>query len=147
MIYDYFKDMQNNDAIIQYELEPFEISVQTLERTFVDKVFAICDYMIDGKTERHSRHIYDLLRLLTYVNLDDNLKKLAKIVREERKHSTKCYSAQDGISVPELLKQMIDSDFYKKDYEKCTEKLLSKLITYEEAIKVLEIIIEKRVFE
>lgn len=29
----------------KYELEPFKIEVQALERTFVDKVFAICDLL------------------------------------------------------------------------------------------------------
>lgn len=147
MIYDYLKKMQNNEAINQYELEPFKVRVQTLERTFVDKVFAICDYMIDGKTERHSRHIYDLSRLLTFVNLDDNLKNLTKKVREERKKGSKCYSAQDDISVPKLLQEMIDTEFFKKDYERITEKLLSKSVPYEKTMKVLETIITSGVFE
>lgn len=147
MIYDYLQAVGNNDAIAQYELEPFDIRVQTLDRTLVDKVFAVCDYMLDNKTERQSRHIYDLSRLLTFVTLDDNLKALIKEVREDRKPGTKCYSAQDGVSVPKLLRQMIDTEFFKKDYEDSTEKLLSKPVTYEEAIKALETIIASGVFE
>lgn len=147
MIYDYLKAVGNDEAIEQYELEPFDIRVQTLDRTLVDKVFAVCDYMLDNKTERHSRHIYDLSRLLTLVTLDDNLKALIKEVREDRKPGTKCYSAQDGVSVPKLLRQMIDTEFFKKDYEDSTEKLLSKPVTYEEAIKALETIIASGVFE
>lgn len=147
MIYDYLKAVGNNEAIAQYELEPFYIRVQTLDRTLVDKVFAVCDYMLDNKTERQSRHIYDLSRLLTLVTLDDNLKALIKEVREDRKPGTKCYSAQDGVSVPKLLRQMIDTEFFKKDYEDSTEKLLSKPVTYEEAIKALETIIASGVFE
>ena len=147
MIYDYLKAVGNDEAIAQYELEPFDIRVQTLERTLVDKVFAVCDYMLDNKTQRHSRHIYDLSRLLTFVTLDDNLKALIKEVREDRKPGTKCYSAQDGVSVPNLLRQMIDTEFFKKDYEDSTEKLLSKPVTYEQAVKALETIIESGVFE
>lgn len=147
MIYDYLKAVGNDEAIAQYELEPFDIRVQTLDRTLVDKVFAVCDYMLDNKTERQSRHIYDLSRLLTLVTLDDNLKTLIKEVREDRKPGTKCYSAQDGVSVPKLLRQMIDTEFFKKDYEDSTEKLLSKPVTYEEAIKALETIIASGVFE
>lgn len=147
MIYDYLKAVGNDEAIAQYELEPFDIRVQTLDRTLVDKVFAVCDYMLDNKTERQSRHIYDLSRLLTLVTLDDNLKALIKEVREDRKPGTKCYSAQDGVSVPKLLRQMIDTEFFKKDYEDSTEKLLSKPVTYEEAIKALETIIASGVFE
>lgn len=147
MIYDYLKAVGNDEAIAQYELEPFDIRVQTLDRTLVDKVFAVCDYMLDNKTERQSRHIYDLSRLLTLVKLDDNLKALIKEVREDRKPGTKCYSAQDGVSVPNLLRQMIDTEFFKKDYEDSTEKLLSKPVTYEEAIKAIETIIASGVFD
>ena len=147
MIYDYLEAIHNIDAIARYELEPFDIRTQTLERTLVDKVFAVCDYMLDNKTERQSRHIYDISRLLTLVTLDDKLKALIEEVREDRRLGTKCYSAQDGVSVPELLRQIIDTAFFKKDYEDCTEKLLSKIVTYNEAIKALEIIIESGVFE
>lgn len=147
MIYDYLKAAGNDEAIAQYELEPFEIRVQTLGRTLIDKVFAVCDYMLDNKTERQSRHIYDLSRLITLVTLDENLKSLVKEVREDRKSGTKCYSAQDGVSVPDLLRRIIDTEFFKKDYEDVTEKLLSKPVTYEEAIKALETIISSGIFE
>ena len=147
MIYDYLKAVSNEEAIALYQLEPFDIRVQTLDRTLVDKVFAVCDYMLDNQAERQSRHIYDISRLLTLVILDDHLKALIKEVREDRKQGTKCYSAQDGVSVPKLLRQMIDTEFFKKDYEDSTEKLLSKPVTYEEAIKALETIIASGVFE
>lgn len=147
LIYDYLKAVGNDKAIEHYELEPFDIRVQTVERTLVDKVFAVCDYMLESKTERQSRHIYDLSRLLTLVTLDNNLKVLIKEVREERKQSTKCYSAQDDVNVPELLQKMIDTNYYKKDYKDCTEKLLSKPVTYEEAIKAIETIIASGVFD
>lgn len=147
MIYDYLKAVGNDAAIAQYALEPFDIRVQTLDRTLVDKVFAACDYMLDNKTERQSRHIYDLSKLLTRVTLDDHLRALIKEVREERKPGTKCYSAQEGVSVPKLLRQMVDTDFFKTDYEDSTEKLLSKPVPYEEAIKAVKAIIESGVFE
>lgn len=147
MIYDYLKAIGNEDAITQYQLQPFDIRVQTLDRTFVDKVFAICDYMLDSKTERQSRHIYDLSRLLTLVDLDDSLKTLIKEVREERKSGAKCYSAQDGVSITLLLQKMIDTEFFKKDYEDSTVKLLSKPVSYEEASAALKTIIESRVFD
>lgn len=147
MIYDYLKAIGNEDAITQYQLQPFDIRVQTLNRTFVDKVFAICDYMLDSKTARQSRHIYDLSRLLTLVDLDDSLKTLIKEVREERKSGAKCYSAQDGVSITLLLQKMIDTEFFKKDYEASTVKLLSKPVSYEEASAALKTIIESRVFD
>lgn len=147
MIYDYFKIIENEEAISHYELEPFIIKVQTLERTFIDKIFAICDYMIGKNINGHSRHIYDISRLLNRIKLDDNLVLLINEVREDRKKNSRCYSAQDGIAISKLLKSIIDSNIYKEDYETITEKLISKPIKYEEAIESLKTIIQSKIFE
>lgn len=59
LVYQYLlKD--NWDIIEEYNLHPFEMQVQSLERTLADKVFALCDYFLTGKTLRHSRHLYDI---------------------------------------------------------------------------------------
>lgn len=137
----------NTIAIEQYDLYPFDIRVQALERTLVDKVFAICDYMERGITLRQSRHIYDIYRLLTKVKLDDSLKELIIEVREDRKQNKTCVSAQDGVNVPALLCKAIETQFFKKDYEDSTLKLLSEPVTYDEAIKALEKIIESGAFD
>lgn len=147
MIGEWLRATNNMVAIEQYELYPFEVRVQALERTLVDKVFAICDYMERNVTLRQSRHIYDISRLLTKVKLNESLKELAREVREDRKPNKTCVSAQDGVNVPELLRKVIDAQFFKKDYEDTTLKLLSKTVEYEEAIKSLEKIIESGVFE
>ena len=147
MIYDYFKITENEKAISRYELKPFPIKVQKLERTLIDKIFAICDYMIGNNINGHSRHIYDISRLLDNIKLDDNFALLINEVREDRKKNTKCYSAQDGIVISKLLKTIIDSNIYKEDYETITSKLISKPIKYEEAIESLKTIIESKIFE
>ena len=147
MIYDYLKVVGNEESIIKYELEPFNIRVQTLDRTLIDKVFAICDYMLNNNVEKHSRHIYDLSRLIAKVNLDSELKKLVNEVRAERKSHALCYSAQDGVNVPKMLRKIIDEKIYQLDYENITEQLLSIPVSYEEAIKAIEIIIASGVFE
>lgn len=146
IITDWLTAMGNEAAIQKYELTAFNIRVQTLARTLVDKVFAICDYMIDNRTERQSRHIYDISRLLTVVALDDNLRALIREVREERKPLKKSFSAQDGVNVSELLREIIDKQVYKKDYEENTQELLTKRVPYEEAIKAIEKIISSGVF-
>ena len=75
-IYDYFKSINREDLIEKYDLEPFPIQVQTLERTLVDKTFAICDYYISDNIKQHSRHIYDISKLLSVINLNEGLAKL-----------------------------------------------------------------------
>lgn len=147
IVYDYLKEISNEYAIEKYELNPFEVHVQTLERTLIDKVFALCDYVIGERIERHSRHIYDLSRLITKVSLDSKLKKLVNEVRTERKSHALCYSAQDGVNVSKMLRKIIDDKIYKVDYENITEQLLSIPVSYEEAIKAIEIIIASGVFE
>lgn len=146
-VYDYLKEVGNVAAIQKYELEPFDIRVQTLDRTLADKVFAVCDYMIDNRIERNSRHIYDLSRLLTKVNLDEELKALIKVVRADRKARALCYSAQDGVDVPQLLADIVKSGVYKDDYETVTKAMMFKYVPYDEAVKAIVTIIESGVFE
>ena len=43
------------------------MNVQSLERTFVDKVFAVCDYKIQGMQNRNSRHLYDICKLVEQI--------------------------------------------------------------------------------
>ena len=52
----------------EYELIPFNIHVQTMERTLIDKVYALCDYMLLNNVQKHSRHIYDIYQLLKKLN-------------------------------------------------------------------------------
>ncbi len=130
----------NSDAAGQFDLLPFQIRVQSLERTLVDKVFAICDYYLRDEESRNSRHIYDISRILTKVEINNKLKTLVESVREVRKPNKTSLSAQDGVNVPELLKKIVDSEFFKKDYINSTEKLLIKPVKYDEAIKSLEIV-------
>ena len=147
MIYEFWKEIGEVDIIEEYGMQPFKIHVQALERTLIDKVFAICDYKISDNVYGHSRHIYDLYKLLNVVALDDKLKSLIKEVREERKNSEHCYSAKDEYNISELLKQIINEKTYYKDYEEITKRVLFETIGYEEAITVLDKIIDSRVFE
>ena len=136
----------NSGAAEQFDLLPFQIRVQSLERTLVDKVFALCDYYLRDEESRNSRHIYDISRILTKVKINDELKTLVGSVREVRKPNKTSLSAQDGVNVPELLKKIVDSGFFKKDYENSTEKLLIKPVRYGDAIKSLETIIDSGLF-
>lgn len=59
LVYDYVSEQGNEQFVLTYtELKPFDVAVQTIERTLVDKVFAVCDYKIDGRIYRNSRHIH-----------------------------------------------------------------------------------------
>lgn len=147
MLYNYLKETGNETAIEKYELIPFDIRVQSLERTLVDKVFALCDYVISGRTERNSRHIYDLSRLLTRVKPDDTLRELVIETRLDRRGHPACLSAAEGVNVQKLLSDIVGSGVYRDDYETVTSMMLYRHLPYDEAIKAVETIIESGVFE
>lgn len=138
----------NMDIVREYHLEPFEIKVQSLKRTLIDKVFALCDYYLSDSTNRTSRHIYDISRIIEKINIDDQeLKALVDNVREDRKTNKTCLSAQDGMDIPSLLQEIITKQSFKNDYEKSTIKLLTKPVFYDEAIQGIRDVIESKLFE
>ena len=55
---------KENQLIQQFQLEPFILNVQRIDRTFIDKIFAVCDYYEQKKFDRNSRHLYDLHKIL-----------------------------------------------------------------------------------
>lgn len=125
------------ELLEQYGLSPFEMKVQGLDRSLADKVFAICDYYLQGKVKKHSRHLYDIYKLLPLVPQDDDFKMLVSEVREVRSKSNICPSAQPGVDVPALLEKIIREKAYKADYDNVTEKLLEEDVPYEMAIEAL----------
>lgn len=68
-IYRFLNKINRLDLAERYGLMPFEITTQTIERTLVDKIFALCDYYIQGKTDRHSRHLYDIHKIVETMGL------------------------------------------------------------------------------
>ena len=140
-VYDYLKSINREDLIIEYDLEPFELEVQALERTFIDKLFAICDYYLDNKTNEHSRHIYDIFKISSIIKIDSNLKQLFLKVREERRKHEKCLSAQDNVNIKSCLQQIVDKDIYKDDFESITKSLIYEEIKYGEVKSNLQYII------
>ena len=127
---------------------PFDVCVQKLERTFVDKIFAICDYYERNEQIRNSRHIYDCYKISKVISLQSkDLKKLVKEVRKARQNDNRCISASDNYDINSKLLEIVNSDYYKKDYYEITSKLLMEDIAYEEAVKVLEDVIATRMFE
>ena len=130
----------------QYGLMPFKMKVQDVRRTLIDKVFAICDYYMDGKIEKHSRHIYDIHMILPMVVLDDEFKNLVNEVRNIRKNFASCPSAADGIDVNQLLDEIIKKECYKEDYQNITENILFETITYQIAVQGIISILNKNIF-
>lgn len=144
-VYQYLSK-ENMEIIREFGLEPFEMTIQSLERTFADKVFAICDYYMEGKVKRHSRHIYDLYMLLPKISLDAEYKELVSEIRKHRAKMSICPSAQPEVNVSEVLKEIIDKEIYKADYKEITTYFQNQPLEYEKAISVLKTILDSGVF-
>ena len=149
-VHSYIGDMMETEApemVGPYGLQPFEMKVQGIDRTMIDKVFAICDYYMKGDVRRHSRHIYDIFKLLPMVSLNDDLGKLIKEVREVRaKNVSICHSAQPGVDVPGVLMEIVEKEIYRADYESVTSRILEEQIPYDTAIGAIRRIAESGIF-
>ena len=129
-----FCEKQRVNLLIPFEAAVVNMQVQSLERTFIDKVFAICDYRLQDMQNRDSRHLYDIAKLLPKVKINEKLDSLIDEVREDRMQSRNNPSAQPEHNIPEMLKEIISSRFYETDYNNITKKLLYEDVSYEEAV-------------
>ena len=144
-VHSYIGDMMAEEAPEELEnfcLEPFEMKVQGLDRTLADK-----DYYMQGRVKKHSRHIYDIYKLLQIVPQTDEFKALIKEVRGVRAMTNICPSAQPDVNVPEMLKFLIENEVYKEDYENITARILEEDVSYDVAIEAVKKIAESGMFE
>ena len=145
----YIGDMMKEEApqlLEEFQLLPFSMKVQGMDRTLVDKVFAICDYYLQGNVQKHSRHLYDIYKLFPLVPQDTEFQKLISEVRMVRAQSKVCLSAQREKEISMLLRKIIDEGVYKNDYDNLTIQLLEEQIPYETVIKTLEEIAASEIF-
>ena len=132
--------VEARDANLAKELDllSFEVRANSLERTFADKVFAICDYYMSGDIPaRQSRHIYDLHKLLGMVSLDDEMQSLIDTVRAQRIGGYGNPSADGGVDLSAVLEEIVVKESYRSDYERVTMPLLYEDVTYDEAVSAL----------
>ena len=141
-IYRFLNKIGRLDLAEIYDLMPFEITTQTIERTLVDKVFALCDYYMQKKTERHSRHLYDIHKIVENMGISDELQKLILEVRAMRSEMIVCPSAKEDVCVADVLREIIESQVYKSNYEEITMGLLFVPETYDAVIQSLKKILD-----
>lgn len=120
---------------IPFVASTVNMNVQSIDRTFIDKIFAICDYRIQDMQDRDSRHLYDICKLMNCVDLNSQqMDELIDRVRKDRLFSKNNPSAQLQYNIPEMLNEIIDSRFYESDYKNITQRLLYEDIDYDYAI-------------
>ncbi len=121
------------ELIEAYDLAVFPMRVQSLNRTLIDKVFAVCDYYMQGKAHRNARHLYDIYKLAEHVEINEMF---LKLVNEVRWHRIKmgneiAPAASLDVDIKGLVQKVCDEDFYKEDYRETTLKLIADPLEYD----------------
>lgn len=142
LIYDYLSGNDFSDFAKKFDLEPFELNAQAA----IDKLYALADYYLAGTIAEHSRHIYDIYKLLSVVEINDDLKSLAVSVTDERQSHSRSLSVQEGVSVKNVLREIIDKRVYAEDYNTITSALLFESVSYETAVEALDIVLSSGLF-
>ena len=134
-----YENMKKSDLKIlnEYKMVPFSMNVQCLERTFIDKLFALCDYYMNNKPVRNSRHLYDIYKIFPYIILNEEFYHLVDEVRVHRNDMDIKFtpSARTTVDMVQIGKEIVDSNFYRRDYENSTRKLINEDVSYAEVIQ------------
>lgn len=137
---------ENETVIEEYGLDCFEMNVQSLERTFIDKVFALCDYYMENNLKLHSRHIFDIYMLLPRMNFNDGFKELIKEVRQHRQMMGGCPSSEPDVNISEILIDIVEKRVYESDYEEITSYFQKTKVRYDVAVNALIEIAKENIF-
>lgn len=141
-IHDFLIENRLKSIVEQFNINPFKMKVQKIDRTFVDKIFAICDYFEQRVFNQNSRHLYDIHKIWTSDRLDKKaLSSLVKEVASSRSKYNMNVSAELGYNLNKTLNKIISENVYQDDYNEITTKLLYSSCSYEEVIVSLENIV------
>ena len=131
---DYLEGRGRVDLVERFSLGRFSMNLQTLERTYIDKVFALCDYYLQGKSKRYSRHLYDIYKLTPLIEVNDGFAVLVREVREHRSKMRICPSADETVDVPAVILEFCDNSFYREDYQSITDYFAEDTVPYDDVI-------------
>jgi predicted nucleotidyltransferase component of viral defense system len=143
----YLNKNDRTDLIKKYELFPFVMPIQTLERTFIDKLFAICDYHLENKYNRYSRHIYDVHMIWNSGKLEKDLMQeiVPDVIKDRQLFGKRNVSCQPGAAPNESLKEIVALRVYEADYNDVTTKFIYKAVDYNTSIESLNKIIDLKI--
>lgn len=137
----FLASLEGDNDLFHDFLRPVFINVQAPVRTLIDKIFAICDYYISNDIIEHSRHIYDIYKLISSIDMNSVFFEIYEKVRVDRQKNKTCLSAMNGVDMISLLSKIVTSQIFKNDYNSITESLLFERIDYNVAIRGIETVI------
>ena len=144
---DYLEGRGRVDLAERFSLDRFSMNLQTLERTYIDKVFALCDYYLQGKSKRYSRHLYDIYKLTPLIEFNDGFAALIQEVREHRSKMRICPSADEAVDVPSVILEFCDNSFYREDYQAITDYFTKDAVSYDDVIGQMRMLATSNLFE
>jgi hypothetical protein len=146
LLYEHLRTEEAYDVIAEYGLEPFDATVQSLNITFIDKLYALIVYHLKNRVEGRSRHLYDLHRILPHIELNGEFFRLLEEMGEYERNDLASMRSPIDID-PSMfttsLRNIISEEVYKKDYETKTLPLLFDAVPYEETVRSLRSVIDR----
>ena len=143
---DYLEGRGRVDLAERFSLDRFSMNLQSLERTYIDKVFALCDYYLQGKSKRYSRHLYDIYKLTPLIEFNDGFAALIQEVREHRSKMRICPSADEAVDVPSVILEFCDNSFYREDYQAITDYFTKDAVSYDDVIGQMRTLVASNLF-
>ena len=132
--------------ITKYNLDTFEMNIQSIDRTFIDKLFALCDYHIAKTYERYSRHIYDIHMIWNSGLLDQEVVAdiTDDVISDRQRLSTYNPSSKAGSRPKDILREIIDENVFESDYNDITLGFIYNKVSYDKSIGTLKAILETK---
>lgn len=138
----------NTKTFNPYDSLRIQFCTQSLERTFLDKLFAIADYTVKQDFLRNSRHLYDIYKI--WHSSDLNLDKISSIFNEvlyaRNRFLNYNPSAKDKKYLRDLLKSIIANQYFYNDYTVLTQSLVIDEVSFENTMSSLEEILQSKLF-
>jgi hypothetical protein len=139
----YLNGIDRSDLADEFGLTGHSILVQSIERTYIDKLFAFADYYLDDNISRHSRYLYDLYRIAQVKDIKDIPEDFIASVRSVRAEFTNSRTSHPEYDLVEVLQEVLDQDIYKEDYNTITIFLLYREVDYETAKESLQNVVNE----
>lgn len=139
------------EYIEKYNLNSFEVNTLNIERTFMDKIFAIKRHSLEGGIESKARHIYDVFKLWNHKEIKDfvadknRFKQLSQLIKStdaeylSGKRECNVYIPNGNFDY-ELWRSNLDNQILRENYERLHKELLytDEKQKLSEALNVLE---------
>jgi len=142
------RNLMNSEPIFD-TIKPAKITVQSLERTFIDKLFALADYQLKGEYGRNSRHLYDIHMIFHSKKLNlDQVKSIFPDVFKERQLYPEFNPSTKAVKkLSKVLKSIIANRFFEDDYNLITKNLILDDVNYDTCIESLKSILDSNLIE